>query len=131
MLRNTCSISEITKEDFEYFSKFITEETGIESFYKLFCSSSCITMFFDKGVIIFEIIDNINSKERICYIYALAKKKEGKQSENFYEFKKEFCKLAKLNKCQKIQMHTKIPIVKGIFEDFGFKIKRYEMELVL
>tara|TARA_R100000458_G_C8254677_1_gene230966 strand:+ start:193 stop:609 length:417 start_codon:yes stop_codon:yes gene_type:complete len=131
MLKNTYDASTISKEDFKYFTKHITEDTGIYDFQKLFYSAKCMTMFFDKGVIIFEFIDDIQNEERICYIYALVKRKKGKQSENFTEFKQEFCKFAKLNKCQKITMHTKIPQVKKIFEDFGFKLKTYKLELNL
>ena len=33
ILRNTCDISEMTKEDFEYFNKFLTDTEGQELYY--------------------------------------------------------------------------------------------------
>ena len=59
-----------------------------------------------------------------------AKKKKGKQSEKWDEFLNEFYKFLRLNKCMKIKMCTKLP-AKFWIEEYGFKLKRYQMELDL
>ena len=100
MLKNTCSISMMTKEDFEYFNKFVNE--GSEELWSLLYKPSCITLFFDKGIMIFEIFDDMQKKERICFVHACAKKKEGKQSEKWDEWLKEFYNFLRLNKCKNV-----------------------------
>ena len=52
ILRNTCDISEMTKEDFEYFNKFLTDTEGQE-LYNLLYKPDCITFCFDKCICIF------------------------------------------------------------------------------
>ena len=129
ILRNTCDISEMTKEDFKYFNKFVTDTEGQE-LYNLLYKPDCITFCFDKGIGIFEIFDDMHKKERVCFIHTLAKKKKGKQSENWDGFLNEFYKFLRLNKCMKIKMCTKLP-AKFWIEEYGFKLKRYQMELDL
>ena len=123
--KNTSDMSIITKEDFEYFDKRMFDDNG-KKFFEYLYKPSSICLFFDKGILMFEIYDEDN-KNRVCFIYALCKKKNGKVSNNWSEFVKEFWKMMKLNRCTKVKMLTELDPNFWI-KNYGFKLKKHQME---
>ena len=88
-------------------------------------------MFFDRGLIIFKIFDDYNEEnkvERMCFSYAFCKKKERKV--NWKEWKEEFWRFCRLNKCVKVKMLTDLNPNFWI-DNYGFKLIKHEMELDL
>lgn len=128
--KNTTDISILTKEDFNFFDKRMFNDGG-KSFVDFLYRPDVTTLFFDRGLIIFKIFDDYNEEnkvERMCFIYALCKKKESKV--NWKEWKEEFWRFCRLNKCVKVKMLTDLNPNFWI-DNYGFKLIKHEMELDL
>ena len=127
IIRNISDISIITEEDFEHFDKITFNDNGKKfSEYLYKPNSNCL--FFDRGILMFEIYDDLdNNMARICYIHALWKKKNSKADSKWTELINEFWKMMKLNKCTKVKMLTKLNPDFWI-KNYGFKLDRHQME---
>ena len=128
---NATDGSTLTKEDFEFFDKKVFNDGGI-SLQSYLNDPNIITLFFDKGFIIYDIQDKHGygyNNERVCTIYELYKAKKPGISIldlGWWNIVREFWKYLKLNKCKKVVMFTKLE--PDFWKKYGFKIKRYEME---
>ena len=91
------------------------------------------TMFFNKGFISFKMEwmngDGYNN-DKVCYIYFIYKEEGSPLTSDWDEFINQFKLFCKANKCTKILMHTELKTDFWI-KRYGFKIKKYEMELDL
>ena len=123
-------LSALNKEDFRFFDKKVFDDNN-KTLKDLLNNPDYKTLIFNKGFMIFSLdyADNDGyDNEIICFINALYKSKDSKVDWN--KWVKEFKKSMKLNSCTKILMLTKMN-PKFWIENYGFKIKRYEMELEL
>ena len=123
--------SSLSEEDFKFFDK-VTNKDNCRTLKSYIENPNLITLFFDKGFIIYSIdniINDIYNNERICTIYALFKtKKPGKSiiDIGWSKIAAGFWHYLKKNKCTKVLCYTKLD--PSVFEKYGFKLKRYEME---
>ena len=124
------SPSILTKEDFEYFDKLVWHDKG-KTLNAFMYNPSSVTLFFDKGFVIFSIrysdID-YDDDDTICDLICFFKSKKSKFQreellDNFWHF-------LRINKCTKVNMLTKMNPEFWI-NNYDFKLKRYEMELKL
>ena len=123
--------SVLSKEDFDYIDNISFKDNGKTLSHWIYNPEN-VTLFFKKGIIIFT-IEVLNydgyDNERVCSILYLYKdKKETKL--DWKEFIEKFKEFAKENRCTKILMCTEFGLNFWI-KDYGFKIKKYEMELEL
>ena len=124
-------ISILREEDFKFFDEKVFNDNGI-TFKKLLYAPENTVLIFDRGIVIFSIYDTDDSDgfdyDRVCLVNLLYKAKDSNIDWSIAY--NEFLKCLKLNKCTKMLMYTKM---KPEFwsKNYGFKIKRYEMELNL
>ena len=120
----------LTKEDFEYFDSLVWHDKG-KTLNTMIYEPSNVTLFFNKGFVIFSIhpsdID-YNNDDVICNLICFFKAKDSKLQrkeclDNFWYF-------LKVNKCTKVIMYTKMNPEFWI-NNYKFELKRYEMELKL
>ena len=126
IIRNISDISIITKEDFEHFNKTTFNDNG-KKFFEYLYKPNSICLFFDKAIVMFEIYDDLDNKDRICFIYTLWKKKNSKVESKWPKLLDEFWKMMKLNKCTKAKMLTKLN-PDFITKNYGFKLDKHQME---
>lgn len=124
---NTTDKSILTKDDYRFFDKKMFNDKG-KTFVKYLYDSSCRTMYFDRGILMFKVFDMDSegySSDRICLILALCKRKHSKV--NWKEWQEEFYNFLRKNKCTKVKMYTELD--PQFWENnYGFKIKQYVME---
>ena len=127
--KNTTDISIMTKEDFDLFDKEMYND-GNKRFMDMLYNPFITTLFFDKGVITFQICEEYEDEKsiRICLLHILWKSKDGKV--NWNKWKKQFYYLLRLNKCTKMKMYTELNPEFWV-KNYGFKQIRHEMELDL
>ena len=129
--KNATNGSTLTKEDFEFFDKKVFNDGGRE-LKSYMDDPSIITLFFDKGFIVYDIQHRDGygyNEDIVCTIYALYKhKKPGFTilDIGWARIVAEFWKYLKINKCTKVVMYTKL--TPDFWKKYGFKVKRYEME---
>ena len=120
----------LDKEDFEHFDKLVWHDKG-KTLDALIYNPINVTLFFNRGFIIFSIdyrdIDYNNDDivcDLICFYRSKKSKLERKEIvDNFWHF-------LRINKCTKVNMSTTMKPEFWI-KNYGFKLKRYEMELEL
>ena len=123
-------LSALNKKDFKFFDKKVFNDNN-KTLKDLLDNSNNNTLIFNKGFMIFN-LEYLNNdgydNEIICFINVLYKSQKSKVDWN--KWVKEFKKSMKLNGCTKILMLTKMNPEFWI-KNYGFKIKRYELELEL
>ena len=127
---NTTDISIMTKEDFDLFDKQMWND-GNKTFIELLYEPSTVTLFFNKGIIQFQLGDESYKDKppvRACLLHCLWKHKDSKV--NWNQWKEEFYNLLRLNKCTKMIMSTEMDPEFWV-KNYGFKQIRHEMELDL
>lgn len=120
----------LTKDDFQHFDKSVWDDNG-KTLKSCLYDPKNVTFFFDKGFVIFNIYysdTDYNNNDIICDLVAFYRAKVSKLSrkeclDNFWNF-------LKVNKCTKVNMSTTMNPDFWI-KKYGFKLKRYEMELKL
>ena len=118
----------LSREDYNLIEK-ISFKDEEDSIYDYINNSNWTTFFFKKGLFVFYIDLDRHTNEKTCFVlYYYKDKKSTKFSarellDNFKEF-------LKLNKCIKMVMYTELD-PSFWAKDYGFEIKKYEMELKL
>ena len=124
------SSSILDKEDFEHFDKLVWHDKG-KTLSALMYNPMNVTLFFNRGFIIFSIeyrdID-YNDDDIVCDLICFYKSKKSKLKRK--DILGNFLHFLRANKCTKINMSTKMKPEFWI-KNYGFKLKRYEMELEL
>lgn len=129
-IRNHCmeDFSIIKKSDLKYFNGIVFNDNG-ETLRDCLYSPYNTTFVFNKGFVIFN-LSNRNgdgyNDEVVCELIAYYKAKDSKHAKDFLV--KNFWHFLKVNKCSKVLMFTKIN-PEFWEKNYGFKTKRYEMEL--
>ena len=120
----------LTKEDFEYFDSLVWHDKG-KTLNTMIYEPSNVTLFFNKGFVIFSIYpSNIdyNNDDVICNLICFFKAKDSKLERK--ECLDNFWHILRVNKCTKVIMYTKMNPEFWV-NNYKFELKRYEMELKL
>ena len=123
-------ISILNKEDFEFYDSE-TYRDGGKSLKIYMNNPSNVTLFFNKGFIVFNLEErNYDGYDEdiVCYVIDYYKSKESKLTKEFIV--SGFWDFLRFNKCTKVLMTTQINPDFWI-NRYGFKLKKYEMELEL
>ena len=130
-IRKYCmeSPSILSKEDLKVFDKLVYKDNGKTLKY-LWENPYNTVLIFDKGFVIFKLFELDIEKSIACELSVLYKIKGSKADKYWKRIIKEFWNFLKVNKCKKVIMWTKLnPDFWS--KNYGFELKKYEMELEL